>query len=62
MLALVIAYAPVGAQQQQAERIQNVSLVLEEIIGAPDQAIPASVLQKAEAIAVFPSTIKGGLC
>lgn len=59
-LTLVAASTIVGAQQEQADRIQNAALVLEEIMSAPDQAIPASVLEKAEAIAVFPSTIKGG--
>lgn len=54
------ATTSVFAQQEQADRIQNAAIVLEEIMGAPDQAIPTSVLQKAEAIAVFPSTIKGG--
>ncbi len=50
----------VRAQAEQAERIRNATIVLDEIMGAPDKAIPASVLEKAEAIAVFPSTIKGG--
>ena len=47
-------------QADQAERIRHATTVLEEIMKAPDQAIPESVLRKAEAIAVFPSTIKGG--
>ena len=55
-----VAATTLYAQQEQAERIQNAAVVLEEIMGAPDQAIPSSILQKAEAIAVFPSTIKGG--
>lgn len=48
------------AQADQAERIRNAAIVLDEIMGAADQAIPSSVLGKAEAVAVFPSTIKGG--
>ena len=47
-------------QATQAERIRHATTVLDEIMAAPDQAIPASVFEKAEAIAVFPSTIKGG--
>jgi lipid-binding SYLF domain-containing protein len=47
-------------QADQAERIRHATTVLDEIMEAPDQAIPAAVLEKAEAIAVFPSTIKGG--
>lgn len=50
----------VRAQAEQAERIRNATIVLEEIMGAADQAIPSGVLEKAEAVAVFPSTIKGG--
>jgi SH3 domain-containing YSC84-like protein 1 len=49
-----------AAQSVQAERIRHATTVLDEIMAAPDHAIPASVLEKAEAIAVFPSTIKGG--
>ena len=60
LLTLLLTAVPVHGQQEQAERIQNATVVLEEIMAAPDQAIPASVLQKAAAIAVFPSTIKGG--
>jgi lipid-binding SYLF domain-containing protein len=48
------------AQAQEAERLNNAALVLGEIMGAPDKAIPGSVLEKAEGIAVFPGTIKGG--
>ena len=66
---LLVALAGVGAitwsvtlaaQAEQAERIRNATIVLEEIMGAADQAIPSGVLEKAEAVAVFPSTIKGG--
>jgi lipid-binding SYLF domain-containing protein len=56
----VIAIAELPAQADQAERIRHATTVLDEIMGAPDQAVPSSVMEKAEAIAVFPSTIKGG--
>jgi lipid-binding SYLF domain-containing protein len=56
----VLSVAGVFAQAEQADRIRNATIVLDEIMTAPDQSIPASVLEKAEAIAVFPSTIKGG--
>jgi lipid-binding SYLF domain-containing protein len=48
------------AQSDEAERIQESITVFNEIMGAPDKAIPNSVLEKAEGIAVFPGTIKGG--
>jgi lipid-binding SYLF domain-containing protein len=35
--------------------------VLSEIMSAGDQSVPRSIMQKAEAVAVFPSLIKGGL-
>jgi lipid-binding SYLF domain-containing protein len=50
----------VYAQSDQADRIREARTVFEEIMAAPDRAIPASVLDKAEAIAIFPGTLKGG--
>lgn len=54
------AAASAYAQADQATRISNATTVLGEIMGTPDKAIPENVLQKAEGIAVFPGTIKGG--
>ena len=51
--------APARAQSDQADRVRAATTVLGEIMAAPDKAIPKSVLDKAEAIAVFPSTVKG---
>jgi lipid-binding SYLF domain-containing protein len=50
----------VGAQSEELLRIQESSTVFNEIMGAPDKSIPNSVLSKAEAIAIFPGTLKGG--
>jgi lipid-binding SYLF domain-containing protein len=52
--------AALAAQAHQTERLHNAAIVLDEIMSAADKAISASVLEKAEAVAVFPSTIKGG--
>ncbi|MEI6667916.1 MAG: lipid-binding SYLF domain-containing protein [Acidobacteriota bacterium] len=52
--------AGVVAQLDQAERIRNCIAVFEEIMHAPDKAVPKTYLQKAQAVVVFPSTIKGG--
>jgi lipid-binding SYLF domain-containing protein len=49
------------AQSDEAERTKKAAAVFDEVMGMPDKAIPATILEKAEAIAVFPSTIKGGL-
>jgi lipid-binding SYLF domain-containing protein len=59
VLALAAGAAPVRAQSDQADRIRNAGAVLDEIMGASDKAIPTSILEKAEAIAVFPGTLKG---
>ena len=58
LCALLVA--AVAAQAIQGERIRHATTVLDEIMAAPDQAIPSAIMEKAEAIAVFPSTIKGG--
>ena len=47
-----------SAQSDEADRIKEAG-VIREIMAARDKAIPMSVLEKAEAIAIFPSTIKG---
>jgi lipid-binding SYLF domain-containing protein len=49
-----------SSSSDEAQRIEESSTVFNEIMGAPDKAIPSSVLDKAEAIAIFPGTIKGG--
>jgi lipid-binding SYLF domain-containing protein len=48
-----------SAQSDEADRIREAGVILGEIMAAPDKAIPSSVLEKAVAIAIFPSTIKG---
>lgn len=48
------------AQADEAARVQAAAKVFDEIMGVPDKAIPATILQRAEAIAVFPGTLKGG--
>src|SRR4029453_18818873 len=44
----------------EAKRISEATTVFSEIMGAPDKAVPQSVLGKAAGIAIFPSTIKAG--
>jgi SH3 domain-containing YSC84-like protein 1 len=43
-----------------AEQSGKASRVFNEIMNAPDSAIPAEILDKAECVAVFPSVIKAG--
>jgi lipid-binding SYLF domain-containing protein len=61
LACVTLAAWPLAAQSDDAERVQKATTAFDEIMAAPDKAIPASVLDKAEAIAVFPGTIKGGL-
>jgi lipid-binding SYLF domain-containing protein len=58
---LVVPAATGWAQSKEADRIRKATTVLNEIMAAPDRAIPRSVLEQAEGIAVFPSTWKAGL-
>lgn len=66
---LLIASVPtfVQSQSKNEKRIadatsqaQKAAQVFTEIMNIPDQAIPQKLLDKAEAIAVFPSVIKAG--
>ena len=58
-LALLGTPATAGADGEAA-RLDEATAVLEEIMGAPDSAIPEAILDRAVAIAVFPSTFKAG--
>jgi lipid-binding SYLF domain-containing protein len=58
-LSVFVSAAPAAAQSDEAERVREAGVVLNEIMAASDSSIPASILEKAEAIAVFPSTLKG---
>ena len=51
----------VAAQGDEAKRIRDSITVLSELIDAADKAIPKSVLQNAQGVAVFPSLLKGGI-
>ena len=58
-VSCVVAPSLAIAQSDQADRVREAGVVLDEVMAASDSAIPASILEKAEAIAVFPSTVKG---
>ena len=61
LVGLLLVSTPVvaGANEETA-RIDEAIIVLEEIMGAPDVAIPKAILERAAGIAVFPSTVKAG--
>ena len=58
--ALVVSTRLV-AQSDEEQRVRESMMVLRGIISTADRAIPASVLAKAEGIAVFPASRKAGL-
>ena len=62
LAVLSMAFAPIriAADTDEADRVRESVTVFNEIMAAPDKAIPNAVLEKAEGIAVFPGTIKGG--
>ena len=61
-LAVCLATVSIlDAQSDEARRVTEALTVLSEIMSAGDQSVPRSIMQKAEAVAVFPSLIKGGL-
>jgi len=45
---------------EEARRVREAATVFGEIMNAEDNAIPRAILGKAEAIAVFPSTVRAG--
>ncbi len=62
-LALTLLSATAAAQSAQrdeAKRLAEATTVFTEIMNAEDSAVPASILGKAEGLAIFPGTIKAG--
>jgi len=49
------------AQQVETDRVTEAARVLEEILSAPDKGVPEAIIEKARAVVVIPSTVKGAL-
>ena len=61
LAGLLLIWTPLTAgANEEAERIEEAIIVLQEIMNAPDAAIPRAILERAAGIAVFPSTVKAG--
>ncbi|MDP1571316.1 MAG: lipid-binding SYLF domain-containing protein [Vicinamibacterales bacterium] len=61
ILALSLALpTAAAAQTDEQARITEATKVLAEIMAAEDQAVPRGLMEKAEAIAVFPSLLRAG--
>jgi lipid-binding SYLF domain-containing protein len=60
-LAFAIALPQLAhASAKEVERAENAGRVLDEIMKTPDKAVPDSMFDKAEAIAVVPDVVKAG--
>ena len=55
-----LAVAVSQTQSDEARRISEAVTVLSEILGAGDQSVPRSIMEKAQGIAVFPSLLNAG--
>lgn len=62
VLALVAFSARPVAQEgvRESDRIKEAIVVLDEVMAASDKSMPRAILERAEAIAVFPSLVKAG--
>ncbi len=47
-------------QKEAAKKAESASHVFEQVMGAPDRSIPRELLDRAEAVAVFPGMLKAG--
>ena len=62
LAALTLTLAPrVVAQQAETDRLTEAARVLDEVLAAPDKGVPEAIIEKAQAIVVIPSTVKGAL-
>ena len=60
VFALVLAAGASERRDNDIDRIQTASVVLKQIMSAPDSAIPDSIMSGAKCIAIIPSDLKGG--
>src|SRR5919112_1141150 len=47
-------------QKEAAKKSESASEVFQQVMGAPDRSIPSQLLDRAEAVAVFPGMLKAG--
>src|SRR5947209_8347408 len=47
-------------QKEASKKAADASRVFEQVMGAPDRSIPKDLLDRAEAVAVFPGMLKAG--
>jgi len=56
-LCVILGTASLGAQNKEQGRLESCGVVMEEILGVPDN-IPQELLEKAECVVVIPSMMK----
>ena len=62
-LALSFTAGPLAQQaseSDEAKRVRDATTAFSEVMAAADSAIPSSILDNADGIAIFPGTIRGG--
>ena len=61
LISWVAAQKTTKEMKTAEERVDKASTVITEIMGAGDKSIPRDLLEKANAIVVFPGSLKVGL-
>lgn len=61
VLALCAVTALASDRTNEVDRLQSAATILDEIMAAPDQGIPAEIIGSAKCVAIVPSMLKGGL-
>ena len=60
-IALALLPGLARAQQIETDRVIEAARVLDEVLSAPDKGVPEAIIEKAQAVVVVPSTVKGAL-
>lgn len=58
LLGSTMGYASSGERSADVERLQSAAVILSQIMEAPDKAIPDTIMDGAQCIAVVPSMLK----
>lgn len=60
----LVLFAPAPARaadpKSEIDRLEKATAVLQELVAAPDNGIPQHILDRAEAVVVIPTLVKGG--
>jgi lipid-binding SYLF domain-containing protein len=56
---MVLAVAPLRADEELAERVQNATEAYSDLVKAPDKGVPKKLLDDCKCIAVIPHVVKG---